>query len=103
MTTNAPTALSNLVHRFMTCEGKYDSEDVSLILKRYTAEKLADECIEEWEVTTPRPILIAAFEHFIDARPDMVFSDEELRDSRRDYQNELKADDRREQRAFGLW
>jgi hypothetical protein len=122
---NAPTPITyevqNTLHRtpaemcahiaytFFTAEGRNDSIDVSNILCHYKLDALIDECIDEWGLspewmqahTLTRADIAHAFHHFADARPDMVFTDEELRESERDHQDELKADDRREQRAFG--
>ncbi len=101
---------AHIAHVFFTADGRNDASDVSNILRHYKLDALIDECIDEWSLndewmqfhTLTRADITHAFHHFADERPDMVFTDEELREAERDYQDELKADDRREQRAFGL-
>lgn len=98
---------AHLAYVYITADSYNDPEDVSIILKRYTADELTDECIEGWNLheqwLTERKItradIFKAFNHFINARPDQTFSDEELRESERDYQNDIDAKAQREERA----
>ena len=107
---NTAEMCAHIAHAFFTAGGRNDSQDVSDILRHYKLDSLIDECIDEWGLTPAwmethaltRADISHAFHHFADARPDMVFTDEELSEAERDYQDELKADDKREQRAFGL-
>jgi hypothetical protein len=100
---------AHIAYTFFTGEGRFDSIDVSAFLRAYTLDALIDECIDEWGLSPEwmqthaltRADIAHAFHHFADARPDMVFTDEELRESERDHRDELKADDQRERRAFG--
>lgn len=100
---------AQIAHQFLTVGGRFDSQETSALLRSYTLDALIDECIEEWGLcdewmeahALTRADIANAFEHFADARPDMVFTDEELREAEAHHQDELKADDRREQRAFG--
>jgi hypothetical protein len=100
---------AHIAHTFFTAEGRNDSIDVSNILRHYKLDTLIDECIDEWGLspewmqrhTLTRADIAHAFEHFADARPDMVFTDEELSEAEAHHQDELKADDQRERRAFG--
>ncbi len=107
-----PAAMcAHIAYSYITADDSNDPEDVSILLKRYTAEELADECIEEWNLheqwLTDRNItradILKAFNHFVRARPDQVFSDEELRESERDYQNDIDAKDQLERRAFAAY
>lgn len=106
---NAHTMCTVIAYSYITADSYNDPEDVSILLKRYTAEELADECIEEWnlheqwltERNITRADILHAIEHFIRYRPDQVFSDEELRESERDYQNDIAAKAQREDRAYG--
>ncbi len=101
---------AHIAYEFFTAGGLYDSVDISELLDERTLDSLIDECIDEWGLTPAwmdshaltRADISHAFHHFADARPDMVFTDEELREAEAHHQDELKADDRREQRAFGL-
>lgn len=98
---------AHLAYVYITSDGDNDPEDVSIILKRYTAEELTEECIEGWnlheqwrtERNITRADILKAIEHFIRYRPDQVFSDEELRESERDYQNDIAEKEKREERA----
>lgn len=98
---------AHIAHEFFCAGGRYDSVDISDILQRYKLDDLIDECIDEWGLTPEwmkahaltRADIAHAFHHFADTRPDMVFTDEELREAERDHQDELKADDRRERNA----
>lgn len=100
---------AHIAYAYITSDGHNDPEDVSSILKRYTAEELVEECIEGWnlhdqwltERNITRADILKAFNHFINARPDQTFSDEELRESQRDYQNDIDAKAQREDRAYG--
>jgi hypothetical protein len=107
---NTPAAMcAHIAYSYITADSYNDPEDVSVLLKRYTAEELADECIEEWnlheqwltERNITRADILHAIEHFVRYRPDQVFSDEELRESERDYQNDIDAKAQREDRAYG--
>jgi hypothetical protein len=97
---------AHIAYEFFTVGGRNDSQDVSDILRRYTLDALIDECIDEWGLNDEwmqthdltRADISHAFHHFADARPDMVFTDEELSEAEAHHQDELKADDRREQR-----
>jgi hypothetical protein len=110
MTHATPAQLcAHLAYVYITSDGYNDPEDVSILLKRYTAEELTDECIEGWSLhdqwlsdrNITRADITRAIEHFIRYRPDQVFSDEELRESERDYQNDIDAKAQREDRACG--
>jgi hypothetical protein len=100
---------AHIAYVYITSDGHNDPEDVSRILKRYTADELTDECIEGWSLhdqwlsdrNITRADITRAIEHFIRYRPDQVFSDEELRESERDYQNDIDAKAQREDRACG--
>lgn len=104
---NPAEMCAQIAHQFLTVGGRFDSQETSALLRAYTLDALIDECIDEWGLSPEwmqahaltRSDISHAFEHFADARPDMVFSDEELREAERDYQDELKADDRRERNA----
>lgn len=107
--TNAHNMCTLIAYAYITSDGHNDPEDVSILLKRYTAEELTDECIEGWSLhdqwlsdrNITRADLCRAIEHFIRYRPDQVFSDEELRESAHDYQNDIDAKAQREDRACG--
>jgi len=98
---------ADIAHRFLTVGGRVDSQETSALLRSYTLDALIDECIDEWGLTNDwmqinnvtRADISNAFHHFADTRPDMVFTDEELREAERDHQDELKADDMRERNA----
>lgn len=100
---------AHLAYVYITADSYNDPEDVSIILKRYTAEELTEECIEGWnlhdqwltERNITRADILKAFNYFIRYRPDQVFSDEELRESERDYQNDIAEKEKREDRAYG--
>jgi len=110
-----PAAMcAHIAYSYMTADGKNDQQDLTSWIDYRTkhhadaAEHFADECIEEWNLCDQwladrritREDILHAIEHFIRYRPDQVFSDEELREAERDYQNDIDAKDQLERRAF---
>jgi len=113
--TTPAAACAHIVYSYMTADGKNDQQDITSWIAYRTkhhadaAEHFADECIEELNLcdqwladrNITRADIVKAVRHFIKTRPDMVFSDEELREAERDYQNDIDAKAHREDRAYG--
>jgi len=114
--TNTPAAMcAHIAYSYMTADGKNDQQDLTSWIDYRTkhhadaAEHFAAEIIDElglnpqWltDRSITREDIVKAVRHFIKTRPDMLFSDEELRESERDYLNDIAAKAQREDRAYG--